>query len=230
MGYVTAGARSKEGKVIGIIHENFCVDGEEASHTTELIKSKGPDLTERKQLLYDNGDCIIVLPGGVGTFDEFWESVSAKSLNMKGLGKKPICVINVNGFYDGFIMQLEKAFNDGLLYNNTSDFFYVATSASEALQWCISTHNQLSSGTFSHDLSTSRKSMKGVPIVSYASQAKGETIRPQKELESTSAKKDDPIKLSEVADVKSQYLPSHTASVALGVMFGIVITRIFFSK
>ena len=47
--------------------------------------SLGDDLGERKQLLLDNSDCLIVLPGGVGTFDEFWDSVCGKSLNMKGI-------------------------------------------------------------------------------------------------------------------------------------------------
>lgn len=84
--------------------------GEEALYVTERIISKGEDLTERKQLLYENGDCIISLPGGVGTFDEIWESVSHKSLGMKGLTNKPIVLLNTDGFYDGFILQLNRAF------------------------------------------------------------------------------------------------------------------------
>ena len=104
MGGVNRGARSKNGKIVGVIHEKFCVDWDEDKLITDMIKVKGnsphifviisrsltsfyegDDLGERKQLLLDNADCLIVLPGGVGTFDEFWDSVCGKSLSMKGI-------------------------------------------------------------------------------------------------------------------------------------------------
>ena len=144
MGAACAGSQSKGGKVVGVIHEKFVVDGQEARHI-EMIVSRGPDLTELKQLLIDNGDCLITLPGGVGTFDEFWEAVSAKSLGFKDLLRKPICLVNVDGFYDGFITQIQRAFDDKLLYHNVDDFFRVFTTAEEALDWCVETYRTASS-------------------------------------------------------------------------------------
>jgi predicted Rossmann-fold nucleotide-binding protein len=58
-------------------------------------------------LLLENGDCVIVLPGGVGTFDEFWDTVCGKSLGMKNLSHKPVCLVNAHGYYDGFVAQLQ---------------------------------------------------------------------------------------------------------------------------
>jgi uncharacterized protein (TIGR00730 family) len=231
MGSVTAGARSKNGRVVGIIHENFCVDGEEASHTTEMIKCKGSDLTERKQMLYDNGDCIVILPGGVGTFDEFWECVSAKSLDMKGMGKKPICVVNIDGFYDGFQIQLQRAFDDGLLYNTVADFFYVAVSVQEALQWCEQGHKAALSVPI-NDLSTSRKSSKNSHM-SYNPHSKGETIRPQTKVEETI----EPVNIISDAKIKAGSndsrasvdmgpASSNVICIAIGIALGFTVARL----
>jgi hypothetical protein len=107
-----------------------------------MIVSKGEDLGERKQLLLDNSDCILVMPGGAGTFDEFWESVCAKSLNMKGLTHKPISIVNIDGYYDGFIMQLDRAYSENLLYLHPSEYFHVGKTTEESLNWCLSHFNE----------------------------------------------------------------------------------------
>lgn len=140
MGALNEGCRSKNGKIIGVIHSMFCVDGQEDEKLSELVIVDGNDLTERKQLLLDNGDCILIMPGGVGTFDEFWETVSAKSLGMKELQHKPICLVNINGFYNGFITQLHRAFDDQLLYLHATDYFHIVSNVNEAFEWCEAYH------------------------------------------------------------------------------------------
>jgi uncharacterized protein (TIGR00730 family) len=136
MGGVNRGCRSKNGEIVGVIHSQFCVDTDEDKEIKNMIVCKGNDLTERKQLLLDNGDCLIIMPGGVGTFDEFWDCVSHKSLRMKNLNDKPIAVVNVDGYWDGFVMQLKRAFDDGLLYGSLESYFYVANTPAEALDYC----------------------------------------------------------------------------------------------
>lgn len=137
MGGLNDGCEAEKGLVKGIIHQQFCVDGSEHPYVQDMVKVNGADLWERKQLLLDNGDCVIVLPGGTGTFDELWECVSGKSLGMKGMQGKPICLVNIDGFYDGFIQQLHRTYNDGLLYNNTESYFHVETDVIAALDWCV---------------------------------------------------------------------------------------------
>ena len=51
--------------------------------------------------------------GGVGTFDEIWDSVCGKSLGMKGMKFKPICLINTDGFYNGFVVQMDRSQKEG---------------------------------------------------------------------------------------------------------------------
>ena len=53
---------------------------------------------------------------------------------MKGLGNKPIILLNTLGFYDGFVSQLARAQADGLLYKSNDAYFLVAQNAAEAVQ------------------------------------------------------------------------------------------------
>jgi predicted Rossmann-fold nucleotide-binding protein len=62
------------------------------------VVTEGNNLQERKRLLWETCDAIIALPGGTGTYDELWEVACHNSV---GFGKIPICVMNINGFYDG---------------------------------------------------------------------------------------------------------------------------------
>ena len=71
MGYLNEGCRQNKGYVIGVIHEKFVVEQEDQA-LSQLLVCQGNDLNERKQLLFDYGDCLIVAPGGVGTLDEMW--------------------------------------------------------------------------------------------------------------------------------------------------------------
>ena len=85
MGSLNQGARENKGQIIGVLHESFIFDSEEDHAITKHIVTRGNDLNERKKLLFDNGDCIIVAPGGVGTLDEMWDAICGKSLKMKGI-------------------------------------------------------------------------------------------------------------------------------------------------
>ena len=51
--------------------------------------------------------------GGVGTLDEIFDCVCGKSLGMKGMVYKPVCLVNMDGFYDGLILQKERSSREG---------------------------------------------------------------------------------------------------------------------
>lgn len=136
-GSLNRGCRSKNGQIIGVIHERWCVDGGGDDQIPNMIICKGNDLDERKRKLMDHGDCLIVLPGGVGTFDELWDVVSSRSLGFKDLTGKPICLVNTDGFYDGFITQIQRASQEGLLYGTVDSYFHVCDDPKSALDWCI---------------------------------------------------------------------------------------------
>ncbi|MFI5162469.1 MAG: TIGR00730 family Rossman fold protein [Sphingobacteriales bacterium] len=90
------------GKTIGIIPQ-FLMD-KEVGHTglTELHVVE--TMHQRKQLMSDLCDGIIMLPGGFGTLEEFFEVLTWLQL---GLHNKPIGILNVNGFYDFLLKQMD---------------------------------------------------------------------------------------------------------------------------
>lgn len=138
MGSCQDGCRSKGGEIIGIVHETFLAGNETAGLFSKLIVSTGPNLQDRKKNLYEHSDCIIVLPGGVGTFDELFETVCLRSLRMDNFENIPICLLNLNGFFDHTIAQMERAAADGVLYGDVSAYFHIASEPRDAVNWCLS--------------------------------------------------------------------------------------------
>ncbi|GAA4910989.1 TIGR00730 family Rossman fold protein [Mucilaginibacter defluvii] len=102
MGLIADAVLAKGGKAIGIIPQ-FLAD-KEVAHTglTELHIVQ--TMHERKQLMVKMSDGIIALPGGLGTLDELFEALTWLQL---GLHKSPVGVLNLNGFYDMLLKQLD---------------------------------------------------------------------------------------------------------------------------
>jgi uncharacterized protein (TIGR00730 family) len=102
MGLLADAVLIKGGKVIGVI-PNFLMD-KEIAHMglTELHVVE--NMHKRKQLMNDLCDGIITLPGGLGTMDEFFEVITWLQM---GLHKHPVGILNVNGYYDFLLKQLD---------------------------------------------------------------------------------------------------------------------------
>jgi uncharacterized protein (TIGR00730 family) len=102
MGMIADAILQKGGKAIGVIPE-FLMN-KEVGHTglTELHVVQ--NMHQRKQMMNDLCDGIMMLPGGFGTLEEFFEVLTWLQL---GLHQKPIGVLNVNGFYDFLLKQMD---------------------------------------------------------------------------------------------------------------------------
>ena len=61
-GSLNEGCRSENGSVVGVIHQMFVLDGGKDDNISDMLVSTGDDLSERKRLLLDNADAVIVLP------------------------------------------------------------------------------------------------------------------------------------------------------------------------
>ena len=110
MGAVATGALNKRGKVIGVL-PRFLAGKEIAhDHLTELVLCDS--MHERKTKMNELCDGVIALPGGFGTFEELFEMLTWAQL---GLHKKPIGILNVDGFYDDLISMIQNMVNKGLL-------------------------------------------------------------------------------------------------------------------
>ena len=98
----------------------------------KLFIAGGDDLQERKKMLFENADCLCVLPGGCGTWDELWEMACSKSI---GLITMPIVVVNVDNFYTPFQNIMIRAFKEKLLYREPDDIIRFESNAEDAIKW-----------------------------------------------------------------------------------------------
>jgi len=102
MGLMADAVLERGGKAIGVI-PGFLMD-KEVGHTGLTEMHVVENMHQRKQLMNDLCDGIITLPGGFGTLEEFFEVLTWLQL---GLHKKPIGILNVNGFYDFLLKQMD---------------------------------------------------------------------------------------------------------------------------
>jgi hypothetical protein len=86
---------------------------------------------ERKQAIFD---CIVVLPGGVETFEEAMEAISLRSMN---LFSKPILIVNVADFYDNLILQMRRAESEGMTDVPVEALVTIVDNAEDAVKWCL---------------------------------------------------------------------------------------------
>eukprot|EP00980_Cylindrotheca_fusiformis_P010280 scaffold2288_cov87-Cylindrotheca_fusiformis.AAC.6 len=106
---------------------------DETGAIREILVAGGPDLQERKKLLVENADALVVLPGGPGTWDELWEMACARHL---GLVNLPIVCINVDNYYQPFRDMLDRAYNDKLIRLKPSEIVHFSNTVQEAVEWC----------------------------------------------------------------------------------------------
>lgn len=120
MGAVADAVLNENGKVTGIIPE--LLSKEEVLHPnlTETIITK--TMSERKILMSKKTDAYITLPGGFGTFDELFEVLTLQQLYIE---TKPVGLLNVDGFYDAVLQQLDVMLKEGLLKQKNRDMLFV---------------------------------------------------------------------------------------------------------
>ncbi|MDB4927187.1 TIGR00730 family Rossman fold protein [Mucilaginibacter sp.] len=102
MGIIADAVLQRGGKAIGVI-PGFLMD-KEVGYTGLTEMHIVANMHQRKQLMNDLCDGVIMLPGGFGTLEEFFEVLTWLQL---GLHQHPIGVLNVNGFYDNLLKQMD---------------------------------------------------------------------------------------------------------------------------
>ncbi|AWK06941.1 TIGR00730 family Rossman fold protein [Flavobacterium crocinum] len=128
MGAVADGALNAGGKVIGVL-PNFLRSKEIAhQNLTELILVES--MHERKTKMNDLCDGVIALPGGFGTLEELFEMLTWAQL---GLHKKPIAILNVDGFYDSLIELLKTMTSKGLLKEVNREMLLISDNIDDLL-------------------------------------------------------------------------------------------------
>ena len=122
------------GEVTGVIPTFMVEQGWHHTGLTELIET--PDMHTRKAIMAELSTGCIALPGGCGTLEELMEVITWKQL---GLYLKPIVILNVDGYYDHLLMQLERGIEDHFMGELHRQIWRVATTVREAVDLVLST-------------------------------------------------------------------------------------------
>ena len=128
MGALADAARAAGGKVIGVTPRLFVDKNVADTACDELIVCD--TMRQRKQLMEDRGDAFLTLPGGLGTFEEFFEIAVGRFL---GLHAKPVVLLNVGGFYDPLIALIENGIETHFVRPDAWEVVQVAATVEDAI-------------------------------------------------------------------------------------------------
>lgn len=128
MGIISNRILEKGGQVVGVIPEHLVAREVANPHCTELLVVK--NMQERKVLMEEMADIIVTLPGGYGSMDELFESLTNAQLDLHA---KPIWVLNTQGFYDHLLLQVDKMVEEGFILPVNREKLRVAATADELM-------------------------------------------------------------------------------------------------
>jgi uncharacterized protein (TIGR00730 family) len=126
MGAVSNAVLENDGKVVGIIPEILKDREHHHSGITELIIVD--DMHTRKKILYERCDAAIILPGGFGTMDEFFEMLTWNQLSIHD---KKIFILNTAGFYNHLLAFTQTMQTENFLYDKVEDKLVVLDQAAD---------------------------------------------------------------------------------------------------
>ena len=85
-------------------------------------------MRERKDALEQNSDLFVMAPGGIGTWDEFFEILTLRSL---GQTDKKICILNTDGYYDALRALLQKGTDEGFIAASVAECYHMIDTPEE---------------------------------------------------------------------------------------------------
>lgn len=122
------------GRVTGVIPSFMVEQGWHHTSLTHLIETS--DMHQRKKTIANISDGCIALPGGCGTLEELLEVITWKQL---GLYLKPIVILNIRGYYDPLLEQLQRGIDEHFMGARHAEIWRVATTPEEAVDLVLST-------------------------------------------------------------------------------------------
>lgn len=132
MGILADAVLSRGGKVIGVIPD-FLLK-KEVGHTGLTQLEVVTSMHERKRRMADMSDAFIVFPGGWGTLDEAAEILTWRQLN---LIQQPIGFVNVEGFFDSLMAQMNYMVKEGFLKQEMMDFVKIENTPEKVLRQLV---------------------------------------------------------------------------------------------
>ena len=128
MGVLSETIFKKGGNVIGIIPSLLKKEEVVNKNVTELIITK--TMSERKVMMSKLVDGYISLPGGFGTLDELFEGLTLGQLHIE---QKPNGILNINGFFNHTLKQLDHMVTEGYLKKENKEMLLIGNNVSELM-------------------------------------------------------------------------------------------------
>lgn len=132
MGAAARGVNRKNGKIYGVIPEFFRDETIEAIYDQcdELIFTQ--TMAQRKSKMEDLADAFIIVPGGIGTFEEFFEVLTLKQL---GRHTKPIAIFDINNYYKKLEEFLDFSIEQDFIKDNCKQLYGYSDSIDGVLEY-----------------------------------------------------------------------------------------------
>lgn len=140
MGACAEGAAETGAEIVGIAPRFFDEPGVLFAGCTRFIWTES--LRERKAAMEDGAEAFVVLPGGIGTLEEFFETLTLKQLGLHG---KPIALLNTRGYFDTLRALLEQAAEGGFMSRGCLKLCAFCAEPGEALAY-VETAETLTGG------------------------------------------------------------------------------------
>lgn len=132
MGAAARGAHSQNGEIIGVVPKFFL------NELVEVLFDKNSEtiytdtMNERKQIMENLADAYLIVPGGIGTFDEFFEILTNKQL---GLENKPIAIFNIFNFFDDIDQLINRAIEKNFVSEKCRYFYKMTDNIDEIFDY-----------------------------------------------------------------------------------------------
>ena len=134
MGEVARAAQAAGGATFGVIPTHLLTMEVGKRDLTQFIITE--TMHERKKVMFMNADAVVVLPGGGGSLDEFFEVLTWRQL---GLHEKPILILNTDGYWDPLLALVDHVVGEGFADGSLKSFLTVVADVS-ALEAVLRTH------------------------------------------------------------------------------------------
>lgn len=130
MGAIAQGFHNKNGGIIGVVPKFMHNIEPIFTNCTSIITTQ--TMAERKEVMENKADAFIIIPGGIGTFDEFFQCITLKEL---GRHNKPIIVYNQNNYYGELLLFINHCIEKGFIKKQANTYFYTANTIEEIINY-----------------------------------------------------------------------------------------------
>lgn len=127
MGEVARAAQNAGARCMGVIPTHLLGLEKGKRDLTTFVVTE--DMHERKKVMFMNSDAIVVLPGGAGSLDEFFEVLTWAQI---GLHRKPILLVDIEGYWQPLVALLDHIVAQGFAGASTLDLFHTVPDVAAA--------------------------------------------------------------------------------------------------